>query len=99
MELSREPEYWTVGGELDTKLGAMILAAKDRPAIRFDGPKAEAGGELDHGICKVLVCTCEFAATSDVVDITIGVHQPLEQGETLIDVGLDVGRRHEFAAE
>ena len=91
-ELARQPEDRTVRRELDSVLRPVIDAVERRPTDGLDRAEAKARGEFDDAVREILVGARELAPPGDIVDEAVGVHQPLEQGQTLRDPGFRYGR-------
>jgi hypothetical protein len=96
-ELPRQAEHRAVRRELHAVFRAFVETVQRGPAGRLDRTEAETGSELDDAIRKPFVHASELAATSDVVNEAVGVHQALQQRKPLGDAGFEIGARDELA--
>ena len=96
-ELPLQPEYRPVWGELDSVLRSTVSAIQRGAANGLDRAKSQARGQLDYGIGEDLACAGELAPSCYVVNESIGVHQALQERESLLDARLEVRTRNELA--
>ena len=92
-ELAGEAEHGDARRELHL-VGDTVLDATERHRLLpLDRPEPEARRQLDDGVRQALADAHELAP-AELVDVAVGVHQPLQQRQPLV-----LGRAQVAAAE
>ncbi len=77
-QLPSEPENRTVRRELDPELRAVVDPVECRSTEGLYRSESEARGKFNERVGEALIDAREFASTSSVIDVSVGVHEAVK---------------------